>query len=443
MEKQSTWRRWIWPMLCIVLAAGLIGCIFWATSAKAERDQRTIQLQNVYERSLDEISGNLSNIATTLAKMRVSTSPSQQALLLGSVWRMAGEAQDAVSALPITSDVSGPMLQFVNELGDYCYMLSKSVERGTSITQEQYDTLYQLEQRSQELFTQVDARRAEGIAWNLDGQQAYPADDAQQSQIAKSLEQYPRLIYDGPFSERAETIEPRGANGAEVSYEQAVAVAQQYFAGTYTDTGEVGGQVPVYSMQCKQEDGKEYAVTITKKSGWMHAVVPLSEPSTDERANAGMVPEMEQIAKDFLESHGYPEMTSAYAQYYNGVMVINMAPLKEAVILYPDLVKVWVDIGTKQVIGMDAHNYVVNHTNRTLPDSTYSFDLAYERVSQRMEITDYHIVLIPTEDLKEQLCYEFVGTNREQTFVVQINAVTGIEEDILQIIDAENGTFTY
>ena len=70
MEKQSTWRRWIWPMLCIVLTAGLIGCIFWATSAKAERDQRTIQLQNVYERSLDEISGNLSNIATTLAKMR-------------------------------------------------------------------------------------------------------------------------------------------------------------------------------------------------------------------------------------------------------------------------------------------------------------------------------------------------------------------------------------
>ena len=60
-----------------------------------------------------------------------------------------------------------------------------------------------------------------------------------------------------------------------------------------------------------------------------------------------------------------------------------------------------------------------------------------------MEITDYHIVLIPTEDLKEQLCYEFVGTNREQTFVVQINAQTGVEEDILQIIDAENGTFTY
>ena len=148
----------------------------------------------------------------------------------------------------------------------------------------------------------------------------------------------------------------------------------------------------------------------------------IRDRSTDERANAGMVPEMEQIAKDYLESHGYPEMTSAYAQYYNGVMVINMAPLKEAVILYPDLVKVWVDIGTKQVIGMDAHNYVVNHSDRTLPNSTYSFDLAYERVAQRMEITDYHIVLIPTEDLKEQLCYEFVGTNREQTFVVQINA---------------------
>ena len=124
-------------------------------------------------------------------------------------------------------------------------------------------------------------------------------------------------------------------------------------------------------------------------------------------------------------------------------MVVNMTPLQEAVILYPDLVKVWVDIGTKQVIGLDAHNYVVNHTERTLPASTYSFDEALARVSQRMQITAWHIVLIPTEDLKEQLCYEFVGTNRDQTFIVQINAQTGVEEDILQIIDAENGTFTY
>ena len=51
--------------------------------------------------------------------------------------------------------------------------------------------------------------------------------------------------------------------------------------------------------------------------------------------------------------------------------------------------------------------------------------------------------MIPTDDMGEALCYEFVGTNGGDSFYVHINAETGEEEDILQIIDAEDGTFVY
>ena len=104
---------------------------------------------------------------------------------------------------------------------------------------------------------------------------------------------------------------------------------------------------------------------VTQKGGLLHSVLPVQATQTDILPTPEQVPQLTQVAKAFMEGRGYPTMQPAYAQYYAGAAVVNLVPEQDGVLLYPDLVKVWVDVATMQVIGIDAHNYMVNHCTRT------------------------------------------------------------------------------
>lgn len=49
------------------------------------------------------------------------------------------------------------------------------------------------------------------------------------------------------------------------------------------------------------------------------------------------------------------------------------------------------------------------------------------------------LALIPKTALTEVLCFEYKGTCMGASFIVYINARTGAEEDIFEIIDSEDG----
>jgi hypothetical protein len=57
-------------------------------------------------------------------------------------------------------------------------------------------------------------------------------------------------------------------------------------------------------------------------------------------------------------------------------------------------------------------------------------------------MTSTNLAIVPTENDKEVLCYEFVGKCRDDDFVVYINAETGYEQNILQIIKTKEGELT-
>jgi spore germination protein len=52
------------------------------------------------------------------------------------------------------------------------------------------------------------------------------------------------------------------------------------------------------------------------------------------------------------------------------------------------------------------------------------------------------MAVIPTEGKKERLCYEFKGKFGENKYIVYIDANSGEEADILQVIDTDNGSLT-
>ena len=79
-------------MIAVVLAMFL-------TQSLGRKNAYAQQLNNAYDQALGEISGNVSNMGAELAKLRVSTSQAQQALLLGGLWRLAGGCERAAAYL--------------------------------------------------------------------------------------------------------------------------------------------------------------------------------------------------------------------------------------------------------------------------------------------------------------------------------------------------------
>lgn len=440
-------RRHGWTLLSGILAACLVTAAVFAIVAGTSLNQARVMLNNSYGNAFNNVGDHLHKINTELIKMRVCTSPSQQSALLYTIWREAGQAQSGLSGLPVDQQSGNALLQFVNRLGDYCFTLARRVEQGAQITDEEYQTLRTLEKQAADVAVQIEQLRDSGVdweqaqtAWNQGGET--PILDGI-GQVSQSISEYPALIYDGPYSERAENIEPKAAAGETVSYEQAVKVAERFVQGTYTRNEDQGAQVPTYCMTCTRDDGVQFDVCVTKKSGLIYTILPAAAKATDIYPTEDQVPALVQTAKTYLEDRGFPSMQSAYAQFYAGSAVINMVPVENDIILYPDLVKVWVDVTTKEVLGLDAHNYTVSHVQREFPQELYDEETLTQRVAQRLTIDNVRLAVIPYNATQEKLCYEFTGTNADDTFAIYINAVTGEEMDIKLIVDADDGTFTY
>lgn len=151
---------------------------------------------------------------------------------------------------------------------------------------------------------------------------------------------------------------------------------------------------------------------------------------------------MKQAALEWLGKAGFDDMHATYAQYYSGAGVINFAATKDDIILYNDLVKVWVDIETNEVIGADARNYLFSHTEREMPTPSVSPEEAEAKVSVNLEIESRELALIPITVETERLCYEFKGRCGEDEYIVYIDAQTGAEQQIFVIINTENGQLT-
>ena len=140
-----------------------------------------------------------------------------------------------------------------------------------------------------------------------------------------------------------------------------------------------------------------------------------------------------------LEELGYRSMTATYAQYYGGAALINCAATQNGVILYNDLIKVWVDRETNEVTGVDARNYLFSHTERELPEASVTMAEAEGYLASSLKVMERQLALIPITPETERLCYEFKCTSGNNSYIVYIGVETGEEEQIFRIIDSEDG----
>ena len=427
------WRRLIWAVLGLGLVVALVQLNESREALDARQAAERTRIENLYHR----IDDDLNDVDVSLSKLSAASSPRQSVLLLGDVWRSTGSAGAAMALLPLSHADNSQMCQFITRCGDYAHALMGQVLQGKALTDEDQRQLQQMRAACAQIRQIAGEAIQSGdfvAADNVDGG-CY-----EQSQSEAAISEYPTLIYDGPFSESAENQAPKRDPGERITAQQAQLAAQKLFPGCAVKASAyVPGALPVYELTLETADRGEVDLSLTEQGGELLSYMASptgdkNDPPSDEESE-----KLKAAALAFLQELGVEDPAAAYAQYYQGVAVLNFAPRQAGVILYSDLVKVYMDREMGEVMGVDARNYRLNHRTRDLPKRKITQQQAAEYVSDSLQVEHVDLALIPLTQQTEVLCYEFKATQSDTFYIVYINALTGEEEQIFQVINSQEG----
>jgi len=433
---KSIVEKYILPAL---LAIALVAVSLWAVRQRAQAQSYRTAVEAVYAQAYGELTDDLYELENTLSKLLAVSSPSQYVLLLDEVWRLSGSAVSNMSHMPVSHVDTAELNQFIVRLGDYAHALTKKAVRGGMITEEDSENIAKLRDSCASLAAEHEQKLSAGEIPTGGEDVYFVQSEENQYKDSDDIAQFPTLIYDGPFSESSEKLQPMGVSGAEVDQGTAEQRAERITGLDMTFAGENQGQIPAYDFSFSDDSGNWAEASITKQGGmllyYMSAASGNAEGKPDEETGR----KYRDTAQAKLNELGYENMQSTYAQYYGGVAVINFAAAQDGVILYSDLVKVWVDRENNRVCGIDARNYLFSHRPRELSQPAVSREEAQSMLSANLTVQSHAMALIPVTPETEVLCHEFKCTLGEDSYILYVNAKNGQEEQIFKIIDSEDG----
>lgn len=436
-----------------LLTAGLIAAGVWGYGQKTLAKTYRETTETLYQRAFSELVNSVYELQIMLSKLMVSEAPTTIALTCDDIWRESGICVGLMGQIPQSHVETFELNQFLVRLGDYARSISKRVLRGSPISDKDREQLSQLYSKSVEISDALQSRlsdgdipiesvTAEGFFSSADDNGSEGRDYSQDSSGEHEQSEFPTLIYDGPFSESTEKLEPAGISGDDIDEQEALQAAYSLLdqqGAALESAGRSDGDIPAYDFYGNLPDGRRVDISITVQGG--HMLWFMSSAVSDIEGLPSEEESRKYIEKgaEWLHKHGYENMEPTYAQYYGGSALISYAASQDGVIIYNDLVKVWVDRESADIIGADARNYLFSHVERSISEPKITREEAAGMVSPNLKVIKTALALIPITAQKEALCYEFKGTFGEDEYVIYINADTGDEEQIFRIINGEDG----
>ena len=216
--------------------------------------------------------------------------------------------------------------------------------------------------------------------------------------LSGSAIEYPTMIFDGPFSTALETKEVKGLKGESVSKEQAQKYLQEKVFKSRNlkikNSNETNGDLATFDFLVEVED-RDYSVQISKVGSLLITISGFAEGGD---AIVGVENAIE-MAETFANNVGFRNMQSVWKEVENNVAYINLAPVVENVIYYPDLVKVKVDLTSNNIIGFEAVNYALNNVEREF-NAVLSFEDAEQKLGFDYEIINSNKAIIKLDSGK-------------------------------------------
>lgn len=397
----------------------LTGVMFVIAGILIFQSQRIATLERTVEEislgALCQSAEEMETLALTMEKALLSTDPAHTLSLLHSAGQTAGIVQQCLSSLPLSQAALTPVMRFTNQLSAHAAGL--------------LPRLFEQEQLS-----------PEETAW-LNQQLALCSQLSSQLAMADSLSDLENLHLDSlPGAASGEKASAKGLPQGEITQEEALSVARDFVGGHRCKSIQAApgtsGALAAYGVTV-QTDDLQLNLEITRQGGKVLWMMPetASFPVTQSPAVC------HEAALAFLELQGFAGMEPVHYQIYDGLCVISLVPTQNDVLLYPDLIRIQVRMDTAEIVGLEAHNYWLNHTRRDFPPPSLTADEALAHLGSYGKSAVSRLCLIPHNGA-EALCYEITLQHNGETYLIYLDAQSGREMELLKTITVENGFLT-
>ncbi len=416
-------------VIAILIMAGLATAlgIFVTKNKKAEAT-----VNSIYEKSFRESLDSLSDIELRLSKINVLTGTTLRQQLLSDVWRQCDVAATNLSQLGQVGEDMNDIVKFLNQMGDYCYYLSKKLKT-SQLSEEETANVAKFYEITKELSASLRGVEDKLVTGKKIDTKLL-SDDITISDAIKSHSSvdYPELIYDGPFSDALNDREVKNLkDAAEITSEQGAAKVIEYFpdAKNVSYIGEGTSSIVSYLYQF-DINGQVGNVQITKNGGKVtsyNSYCAIDDPILSEE---------ECLAKgnEYMTKLGFENMKAVWVFNNNSTVYINYAFLdNNNIVYYPDMVKIKINSNNGDLIGLEAENYLYNHVERNLTIGTEKTII----LNKNLNVVSQVYCLIPTEWNSEVLCKEVVATANGITYYIYFDLSTGEEIKAMVVIEDE------
>ncbi len=435
------WKNFFIISAILLLIAIILLSVFLGIAKSNEEKWKTNSEYN-YENAYYTLSDSLLNMENNLSKLRVTRSDS---LVNEMLIEIAMNSQTAVANLTTLSyggyDLSNA-IKYCNQVGDYSKFLAQKLNAGSEISEEDRKTLDGLYQSTFKLgksLGKVKEKLVEG-GRIIDGLNKLNEEFIViASGLVDGSIEYPSLIYDGAFSDSLINREVKGLSGEDISKDgqedRIKKILCDYDVKSITFIGENTNGFDSFLYQANMSNGQIASIQLAKKGG----AIVMWDTSFDAQEPKLTVEEGTLLAEQYMKKQGYDDMKGVYACVTDGLLYVNMCYTKDDIIYYPDMIKVKVSLDDGKIVGFEGLNYIYNHTQRDTQSPSITEGEVTNMDFGNMSVTSVRLALIPMSNGKELLTYEVYGSMDNINFYIFVDAKTGKEVRVMQVIDSDEG----
>lgn len=430
-----------------IASIAILGAFTWKNTAENIKLRNNIK--HSYMRAMEDLSLSVDNIKNSLNKGTYASSSEMLADLTDRMSSDASTAKVSLSQLPVDKLNLESTYKFLSQVGNYAKSISQKVGEGESISDEEKQNLTKLleycNEISQSCWETVDQMNQGFITFDEVKDNVKDAGEENDSQthitdsfrdFEDGFQEYPTLIYDGPFSDHIMQKEPEMTKGKPEVTEKTALDKATKATGIYDleRDDDAGGRMPTYNFK---KDST--TVAVTKNGGLLTYVLKYREfgettLTTDEAVKK---------ATEYLKSVGIKSVDESYFEVRDGLCIVNFASVEGEITMYTDLIKVGVAMDNGEIMSYDARGYIMNKKDRDLGEPKLAKLQAQQKVSKDLKVESSKLCVIPSDGKNELYTYEFkCKADDGKPILVYINADSGKEEKILILLISENGTLT-
>ena len=400
-------------------------------------------LENIHNDNFYNLLDSVNNLEIKLSKTLSSTGETYQRKMLLEASKNASESEISISQLPLSQGDIQDSVRLVNQISGYTSTLAEKLAKGESLTSEEIATLEKVHESVLQFKAQLNefAKKMQNGYSILDESMNIDSGVNSFTHALNNLKnndiEYPTMIYDGPFSDSVVNSVVKGLNGERITKSQAHEIIEKHFKNSakISFENETKGKFETFNFRVTNADDEILYIQVSQIGGHILTISGAGKDSemTIDKETAF------NIAVEFAKENGVNDAKVVWSDTIDNDIYLNIAPIDGGIILYPDLVKVKVNMASGSIVGYDATPYFTNHTRRQFSNGILTFSDAKGKVPSNYEIVEARLVLAPLDYNREVVCVEVEADYQNDTYYFYFNASNGELENVLKVIETENG----